>query len=84
MKTLKQLSMALVLTLMLGTGALAGIIQTGEASPEPPESTPATAPDSASAVAPGIIQTGAPTQASTSTSVAEIALSVLQSVLSGF
>lgn len=81
MKTLKQFSTALVLTLMLGTGAYAGIIQTGEASPEPP---PATAPDSASAVAPGIIQTGAPTQTSTSTSVAEIALSLLQSVLSGF
>jgi hypothetical protein len=78
MKQLKQLSMVVVLTLMLATGAFAGIIQTGAASPAPPEPPPATEP--------GIIQTGIQTpsdqqnSAGPSIAFAEVALNLLLSV----
>ncbi|HEY6802937.1 MAG TPA: hypothetical protein VI306_05090 [Pyrinomonadaceae bacterium] len=79
MKKLKLLSMAVVLTLMMATGVFAGIIQTGAASPEPPPSTD-----------PGIIQTGIQTpsdqqySAGPSDAFAEVAMNLLQGVLSVF
>jgi hypothetical protein len=80
MRKLQKLSMAAVLTLMLATGAFAGIIQTGEAPPAPPDPP-----------APGIIQTGIAQTPSDpqnspapSDALAEIALSLLQDMLSVF
>ena len=83
MRKLQQLSMAVVLTLMLATGAFAGIMQTGATSPAPP--------DPPSATAPGIMQTGITqtpsdqqNSAAPSDALAEVALNLLQSVLSLF
>lgn len=78
MRTLRQLSMAILLTLMLGTGSLAGTIGT---SPEAPP------PEQPSATAPGIIGTGpsdAQPLAAPSNPVLDVALNLLQSVLSLF
>ena len=77
MRRLRQLSMAVVLTLMLGTYALAGIIGS---MPEPP-------PEPPSATAPGIIDTppsGAQPVAAATDPVVDVALNLLQSVLSLF
>jgi hypothetical protein len=77
MRKLQQLSMAVVLTLMLATGALAGIIQTPAAPPPP---------DPPSATAPGIIHTPSDQQnsAAPSEAFAEATLNLLQSLLSVF
>lgn len=75
MRKLQQLSMAAVLTLMLATGALAGIMET------PP------APDAQPATAPGIMETPPSTQQDSgvpSESVTVVALNLLQSALSMF
>jgi hypothetical protein len=82
MKKLKQLSLATALTFMLATGAFAGTIDCPAAPPPPPPP-----PDSSSTTS-GIIDTPAPgvTQGPglASDSVTEVALSLLQSVLSVF
>ncbi len=82
MRALRQLSVALVLTLALAITAFAGEIQTGITSPPPPPQTVTVA---------GEIQTGVAGQEETDSgeataadSVAEIALNLLQSVLSLF
>jgi hypothetical protein len=80
MKKLKQLSLATVLTFMLATCAFGGIIGCPAVPPPPP-------PDSSSAMAPEIIDTPrAATQSPglASDSITEVALSLLQSVLSVF
>ncbi len=76
MRRLQQLSVAAVLTLMLTTGALAGIMET----PPAPEAPPATAT--------GTVETAAPSDQQASAvpreSVAEVALNLLQTALSMF
>ncbi len=75
MRRLQQLSMAAVLTLMLATGALAGIMET----PPSPAAPPATAT--------GTVETAPSDQQASavpSESVAEVALNLLQSALSMF
>jgi hypothetical protein len=82
MKKLKQLSLATALTFMLATGAFAGTIDTPAVQPPPPPP-----PDSSSSVAtPGDMETPGVTQGPglASDSVTEVALSLLQSVLSVF
>lgn len=81
MRKLKQLSMAVALTLMLTTGAFAGIMETGAPSPAPPPSAA-----TAGIIQTGIIQTPSDQQNSvgTSNAFAEVALNLLQSVLSAF
>lgn len=80
MKKLKQLSMAVVVTLMLGVPAFAGEIEIGKTSSPPPPA------DSSSTTTPGEIQipgnTGAPT--ASSDSMTELAMNLLQTVLSIF
>jgi hypothetical protein len=77
MRKLRQLSLAVVFALMLANGAFAGIIGTG---PEPP-------PEPPSASAPGSIGT-APSDAQpevvASDPFVDVALNLLQSVLSLF
>jgi hypothetical protein len=80
MRQLQQLSMAVVLSAMLATGAFAGIIQTPVAPPAP-------APPSATAT--GIIQTGIQTPSdqqnlSPSEAFAEATVNLLRSLLSVF
>ena len=78
MRKLRQLSVAVVLTLALSASAFAGTIGT---SPEAPP------PEPPSATATGIIGTGpsdAQPVAATSDPVVEVALSLLQSVLLAF
>jgi len=80
MKKLKQLSLATTLTFMLATCSLGGIIEAPVAPPPPP-------PDSSSSTAtPGDMETPGLTQGPglASDSVTEVALSLLQSVLSVF
>ena len=80
MKKLRQLSLATALTFMVATGALAGTIDTPAVPPPPP-------PDSSSSVAThGDMETPGVTQGPglASDSVTEVALSLLQSVLSVF
>ena len=72
MRTLRNLSMAATLTLMLATGAFAGIIGSG---PEPPPQPP-------SATAPGITET--PPSAQAVSPVIDVALNLLQSALTLF
>ena len=75
MRRLQQLSMAAVLTLILATGALAGIMET----PPAPEAPPATAT--------GTVETVPSDQqasAVSSESATEVALDLLQSALSMF
>jgi hypothetical protein len=79
MRTLRQLSMAILLTLMLGTCSLAGIIECPPAPAPPPEQPLATAT--------GIIGTspsGAEPIAPATDPVVGVALDVIQSVLSLF
>jgi hypothetical protein len=76
MRRLQQLSMAAVLTLILATGALAGIMET----PPAPEAPPATATGTVETV-PSDQQAAS---AGPSQSVAEVALNLLQSALSMF
>ena len=76
MRKLRQLSMAVVLTLMLGTYALAGIIDTPPVPPGPP---PAAAMDGID-TPPSGEQLGAPA----TDPVVDIALNLLQGALSLF
>ena len=76
MRKLQQLSMAVVLTLMLGTYALAGIIDTPPVPPGPP---PPAAMESIDTPSSGE-QLGAPA----TDPVVDIALSLLQGALSLF
>lgn len=78
MRRLQQLSMAVVLTLMLGTYALAGIIECPPA-PAPP-------PEPSSVTATGIIETPPSAQpvAAPTDPVVDVALNLMQSVLSLF
>jgi hypothetical protein len=79
MRKLRQLSMAVVLTLMLGTYALAGIIDT------PPA--PAPEPEPPSATVMGTIDTppsGEQLEATATDPVVDIALTLLQGALSLF
>lgn len=79
MRRLRQLSMALVLTLMLGTYALAGIIEC------PPAPAPSSQPSSVTAT--GTVETppsDAQPVAPASDPVIDIALSLLQGALSLF
>ena len=79
MKKLRQLSMAVVLTLALSASALAGIIGTGPEAPPPPE------PPSVTAT--GITDTPPNTVTApvpTADPVVDIALALLQSALSLF
>jgi hypothetical protein len=77
MRRLRQLSMAVLLTLMLGTSALAGTIDTP----------PAPAPEPPSATATGIIEcppSDAQPVAAPTDPVVDIVLNLLQSALSLF
>jgi hypothetical protein len=77
MRRLRQLSMAVVLTLMLGTCGLAGII----------DCPPAPAPPPSSVMATGTIDTPPSNQqnsAGVSDPIIDVALNLLQSVLSVF
>jgi hypothetical protein len=77
MRKLRQLSMAVVLALMLANGAFAGIIGGG---PEPP-------PEPPSATEPGTIGTGpsdAQPEVVATDPIADVALNLLQNVLSLF
>lgn len=79
MRTLRQLSMAILLTLMLGTGSLAGTIECPPAPAPPPEPSLATST--------GIIGTspsGAEPIAPATDPVLDVALDLMQSVLSLF
>ena len=80
MKKLQQLCMAGVFTLVLTTATLAGDIGTpGFTQPPPPP------PDELSATTPGDIATGGlQNSGAISDSVADIALSLLQTMLSVF
>ena len=80
MKKLKQLTSAVALILVFTVTAFAGIIETPVVPPPPP-------PDSSSSIAtPGDMETPGVTQGPglASDSVTEVALSLLQSVLSVF
>ena len=80
MKKLKQLSLATALTFILASYAFGGIIDCPAVPPPPP-------PDSSSSIAtPGDMETPGVTQGPglASDSVTEVALSLLQSVLSVF
>ena len=79
MRRLRQLSMAVVLTLMLGTYALAGIIECPPAPAPPPEPPSATAPGITDTPPSGEQPVAAPTDP-----VVDVALNLLQSVLSLF
>jgi hypothetical protein len=79
MRTLRLLSMAILLTLMLGTGSLAGTIECPPAPAPPPESQLATGT--------GIIGTspsGAEPIVPATDPVVDVVLDLLQSVLSLF
>jgi hypothetical protein len=82
MKKLKQLTSAVALILVFTVTAFAGIIETPAVPPPPPPP-----PESSSSVAaPGGMETPGVTQGPglASDSVTEVALSLLQSVLSVF
>ena len=72
MRRLRQLSMAIFLTLMLGTYALAGIIETPPVPPPPPAAAPDTSETATNAAQP---------VAPATDPVVEIALDLLQSAL---
>jgi hypothetical protein len=84
MKSYRNAAAALVFALMLATSALAGEIHTGVAGPNP-QPTPTASSMTETVTADGEMQTGeaAPTSDSESTAT-EIALNLLQSVLSLF
>jgi len=79
MRKLRQLSLAVALTLTLGTYALAGIIETPPGTIETPP-----APQAPSATTTGTIETppSAQSVAASSSPVLDVALNLLQSVLS--
>jgi hypothetical protein len=78
MKKLQQLCMASLFTFVLTTATFAGDIHTGGA-PQPPP------PNQSLATAPGDIETPGPKNSqATSDSVADIALNLLQIMLSAF
>ena len=81
MKKLQQLCMAGVFTLVLTTATFAGEISTGGFAPPPPPP-----PDELSATTPGSIETGSGVQnpQAISDSVTDIALDLLQRMLSVF
>jgi hypothetical protein len=81
MKTLRQLSVALVFTLALTIPALAGEMETGKTTP-PPTTTATTAGEIHTTVT-GQEETGG-SEAIATDSATEIALNLLQSVLSLF
>jgi hypothetical protein len=83
MKTLRQLSVALVFTLALTIPAFAGDIQTTVTAPPPPPSTSSTAPGEISTGVAGDISTTISGDATTA-SMTETALNLLQSVLALF
>lgn len=89
MKNLRQLCAAVALTLALAAPAAAGNISTGVASPPPPPATQGNI-STGSPSTQGTIHTGVTNQesaedgATASDSVTEIALTLLQSVLSLF
>ena len=82
MRTLRQLSVALVFVLALTVPALAGDIETGKPQP-PPSPMTATAQGDIQTTVTGQEETGS-SEATTSDSATEIALSLLQGVLSLF
>ena len=84
MKKLKQLSMAVLLTLILAMSALAGEIGMPVAPPPPPDSASATTPGQMET--PGEIPIPGATQGPgvASYSATEVALDLLRSVLSVF
>lgn len=79
MKKLQQISMAVVLTLMLVTGAFAGIIHTGITGDPPPDPSPASAVDPASATA-----VGSSDLQTSENSFEMVALDLLQTMLTVF
>jgi hypothetical protein len=79
MKTLQQISMAVVLSLMLITSAFAGIMETGRADDPPPNPPSAPAPGPVSATA-----TGAGEQQTSENPLESVALNLLQTMLSVF
>ena len=83
MKTLRQLSVALVFALALTVPALAGDIETGK--PQPPPSTPtaATSEGQIETTVAGQEETGS-SETTVADSATKIALNLLQSVLSLF
>ena len=81
MKALRQLCIASVFTLALTIPAFAGEIQTGVAATPPPKT--ATADGEIQTGVTGQIETGS-SEATATDSVTEIALNLLQSVLSLF
>jgi hypothetical protein len=78
MKSYRNVAAALLLALVLATSALAGEMQTGVASPQPP---PAASSTTETVTTDGVIQTGeaAPTPEAADT-VTGIALNLLESV----
>jgi hypothetical protein len=84
MKTLRQLSVALVFALALTAPALAGDIETGKTQQPPPSNqTAATTDGQIEITVAGQIETGS-SEATAADSATKIALSLLQSVLSLF
>lgn len=83
MKTLRQLSVALVFALALTVPALAGDIETGKPQPPPSNQTTATTKGQIDATVAGQVETGS-SEATATDSATEIALNLLQSVLSLF
>ena len=77
MKKLQQMSMTIVLTLMLGTGAFGGIIHTG--APDAPPANPPSASDPSSATTAGTTD-----QNPSENSLGIVALNLLQTMLSVF
>jgi hypothetical protein len=83
MRTLRQLSVALVFALALTVPALAGDIETGKTQPPPSNQTTATTEGQIETTVAGQIETGS-SEATAADSATEIALNLLQSVLSLF
>jgi hypothetical protein len=80
MRKLRQVSRAVVLALTLNASAFAGIMSTGKADDAPPDPAPATATNSALATTPSDQQNS---DAPNSPAV-DLALDLLQSLLSAF
>lgn len=83
MKTLRQLCIALAFTFALTLPTFAGEISTTVAPPQPAQTAPATACGEISTGITGQDETGS-SEATAADSAAEIALNLLQSVLSLF
>lgn len=80
MRKLQKLSMASVLMLMLSASTFAGIMSTGKADDPPPDPASATAPDSALSTTPSDRQNSV----APSSAVVDVAMNLLQSLLSAF